>query len=54
MRNKGSRAWARLHEEWVTRLEPGEQATVVAWSTFTVMFAGLRALTHWIRAGHGP
>src|SRR5262249_28234576 len=37
-----------------TRLEPGEQATVLAWSTFTVTFAGLRALTHWIRAGHGP
>ena len=54
MRNKGSRAWARLHEEWGTRLEPGEQATVLAWSTFTVTFAGLRALTHWIRAGHGP
>ena len=54
MRNKGSRAWARLRDEWRTRLEPGEQATVLVWSTFTVTFAGLRALTHWIRAGHGP
>jgi hypothetical protein len=54
MRNKGSRAWAALREEWRTRLEPGEQATVLAWSTFTVTFAGLRGLTHWIRSGHGP
>ena len=54
MRNKGSRAWAALREEWRTRLEPGEQTTVLAWSTFTVTFAGLRGLTHWIRSGHGP
>jgi hypothetical protein len=54
MSNKGSGAWARLRDEWGTRLEPGEQATVLVWSTFTVTFAGLRALTHWIRAGHGP
>jgi hypothetical protein len=54
MGNKGTRAWAGLREEWRTRLEPAEQATVLAWSTFAVTFAGLRALTHWIRAGHGP
>ena len=54
MRDMGSRALAGLRKEWATRLQPGEQATVLAWSTFTVTFAGLRALTHWIRAGHGP
>ena len=54
MRDTGSRALAALREEWGARLEPGEQATVLAWSAFTVTFAGLRALTHWIRAGHGP
>lgn len=54
MRDTGSRALAALREEWRARLEPGEQATVLAWSAFTVTFAGLRALTHWIRAGHGP
>ena len=27
---------------------------MLAWASFTVTFAGLRALTHWIRAGHGP
>ena len=41
MSNNGSRAWARLRDEWGTRLEPGEQATVLVWSTFTVTFAGL-------------
>jgi hypothetical protein len=48
------RSWARVRDEWRARLEPGEQATVLAWAAFTVTFAGLRALTHWIRAGHGP
>ena len=48
------RRWARLRKEWHTRLEPGEQATVLAWAAFTFTFAGLRALTHWIHAGHGP
>ena len=48
------RRWARLRHEWDKRLEPGEQATVLAWASFTFTFAGLRGLTHWIRAGHGP
>lgn len=43
-----------MRHEWRTRLKPGEQATVLAWGAFTITFAGLRALTHWIRAGHGP
>jgi len=46
--------WARLRHQWGERLEPGEQATVLAWASFTLTFAGLRGLTHWIRAGHGP
>jgi hypothetical protein len=45
---------ARLRRQWDQRLEPGEQATVLAWASFTLTFAGLRTLTHWIRAGHGP
>ena len=49
-----SQRWERLRHEWNERLEPGEQATILAWSSFTVTFAGLRGLTHWIRAGHGP
>ncbi|MCW2659282.1 MAG: hypothetical protein JWP83_434 [Mycobacterium sp.] len=46
--------WARLRRQWGERLEPGEQATVLAWASFTLTFAGLRGLTHWIRGGHGP
>lgn len=46
--------WERLRRQWDQRLQPGEQATVLAWSSFTLTFAALRALTHWIRAGHGP
>jgi len=26
----------------------------MAWASFTATFCGVRALTHWIRAGHGP
>ena len=54
MSGMGSETWGRIREEWNARLEPGEQATVLAWASFTVTFAGLRALTHWIRGGHGP
>jgi hypothetical protein len=46
--------WARLRQQWNKRLPPGEQATVLAWASFTVTFVGLRSLTHWIHAGHGP
>jgi hypothetical protein len=46
--------WTRLRRQWDQRLQPGEQATVLAWASFTLTFAGLRALTHWIRDGHGP
>jgi len=49
-----NRRWARLRHEWNTRLQPAEQATVLAWASFTLTFVGLRGLTHWIRAGHGP
>ncbi len=46
--------WARLRHEWHERLDPGEQSALISWSAFTVLFAGLRLLTHWIRGGHGP
>src|SRR6201998_4291942 len=45
---------ARLRHQWDARLQPGEKATVLAWASFTLTFLGLRGLTHWIRAGHGP
>lgn len=46
--------WTRLKDEWRRNLQPGERSVVIAWSSFTVTFAGVRALTHWIRDGHGP
>ena len=46
--------WARLRREWLQRLESDERSAVLAWGTFTVTFAALRGLTHWIHAGHGP
>ncbi len=49
-----STRFGRLRHQWGERLQPGEQATVLAWASFTLTFVGLRALTHWIRAGHGP
>src|SRR5262245_4362794 len=46
--------WGRIKQEWRTRLTPGERSVVIAWSSFTATFAGVRLLTHWIRDGHGP
>jgi len=46
--------WSQLRHEWLQRLESDERSAVLAWLAFTVTFAGLRALTHWIHAGHGP
>lgn len=46
--------WTRLRTEWHERLEPGQQSVVLSWAAFTTTFVGLRALTHWIRDGHGP
>ncbi|MDF3289892.1 hypothetical protein [Streptomyces silvisoli] len=33
---------------------PAERSVLVAWSTFTTTFTATRAVTHWIRDGHGP
>jgi hypothetical protein len=54
MNNDPSSRWARLRHQWDERLQPGEQTTVLAWTSFTLTFLGLRGLTHWIRGGHGP
>lgn len=32
----------------------GERSAIVAWASFATTFAAVRALTHWIRNGHGP
>ncbi|TQF65845.1 hypothetical protein FK531_20585 [Rhodococcus spelaei] len=44
----------RLRREWHSRLDPSEQSAVISWGAFTATFVSVRALTHWIRAGHGP
>jgi hypothetical protein len=44
----------RVRHAFREHLDPGQQSVVIAWSSFTVTFAGVRALTHWIRDGHGP
>ena len=46
--------WRRLRHEWQLRLTPVEQSAVISWATFTLVFTGLRILTHWIHGGHGP
>lgn len=45
---------SRLRHQWHQRLDPTAQAALLSWATFTIMFAALRVLTHWIRGGHGP
>lgn len=35
-------------------LDRDERAAFLSWASFTVTFAGVRTLTHWIRSGHGP
>ena len=45
---------ARLRTVARNRIGPTEQSLIVAWCGFGVTFGVTRALTHWIRAGHGP
>jgi hypothetical protein len=54
MSQQESTPWSRLRQEWLQRLESDERSAVLAWAAFTVTFTGLRGLTHWIHAGHGP
>lgn len=44
----------RLRHAWYARLGPAERSAVVAWASFALTFGSVRALTHWIRSGHGP
>jgi hypothetical protein len=49
-----NRAWQRVRQAYGEQVGTGERSVLVAWSAFTATFAGTRALTHWIKAGHGP
>jgi len=44
----------RLNRRFKIQLDQGEQSALVAWASFGTTFGATRALTHWIRAGHGP
>jgi hypothetical protein len=45
---------AELRAGWHAHLDPPQQSVVLSWTAFTTTFLGLRALTHWIKDGHGP
>lgn len=50
----GATRGARVRHVWHQHLDGGERSAITAWASFTLTFAGVRALTHWIRDGHGP
>ncbi|MHA3701184.1 hypothetical protein ACXR2U_03285 [Jatrophihabitans sp. YIM 134969] len=45
---------ARVQARWHSQLTVGQRSAVIAWASFATTFVGVRALTHWIRDGHGP
>lgn len=47
-------AWRQVRRSYSEHVGLGERSVLVAWSAFTSTFVGTRALTHWIKAGHGP
>lgn len=49
-----SRRVRRFAEVARRRVGPTEQSLLVAWAGFGATFGVTRAITHWIRAGHGP
>lgn len=44
----------RTRRSWRHDIGRDERAAILAWGSFTATFAGVRALTHWIKDGHGP
>lgn len=44
----------RLRRAYREEVDVAEQALLVAWSAFGVTFGLTRALTWWLRSGHGP
>lgn len=51
---RGKNPLRRLNSAWHTDLGHDERAAILSWASFTVTFTGTRALTHWIKDGHGP
>jgi hypothetical protein len=44
----------RLRHAWSSHLDAGQRSAVLAWASFAATFGFVRALTHWIKDGHGP
>jgi hypothetical protein len=44
----------RLAHRWRSELDAGQRSAVIAWASFAATFGAARAVTHWIRDGHGP
>lgn len=51
---KEDRLPSRLRAAWHTRLDAGQRSAVVAWASFAATFGVVRAITHWLKDGHGP
>jgi hypothetical protein len=50
----GEAVTTRVKHRWRSQLDAGQRSAVIAWASFAATFASVRALTHWIRDGHGP
>jgi hypothetical protein len=44
----------RWRRAWRDRPHDEQRSAVIAWASFTTTFALARAVTHWLRDGHGP
>jgi hypothetical protein len=44
----------RIRRAFHDDLDGGRQSAVLAWASFATTFGTTRAITHWIRRGHGP
>lgn len=51
---RGRNPIKRLRAAWREDIGHDERAAILAWASFTVTFGATRALTHWIKDGHGP
>ena len=49
-----ARRSTRVRHQFYAKLSPEQRSVVLAWASFAATFGFVRALTHWIRDGHGP
>ena len=47
-------ALADIRDVFGSELDAGQQSALIGWLAFTATFAGVRGITHAIRAGKGP